>query len=381
MPASKDREAILRIVERRADLDNRFSSIRRLGPSGGRGHFSVLFRAYDKITHKDVALKFYDPLRTFAPDAPYRIGSFQREAKILEELSGEPDIIGWISPINQFTEKFDAGGISLDLPFSYFALELAETDLDSVINSQSLTAGNILQWFHPICKSVRRLHHRGYVHRDLKPANFLIMPDGSVRLSDFGTAKKLTDSISALSASYIYPPGDLTYAAPEILAALLDDDPKLAFKADMFALGAVLFEMVTGTVLGLQLFDPRYRDDLTQMMAAIKKGTRKEMFDRLIPSIADGHPLPNLFTFAPAVSLSILPLLDGLYKEMAHLDYRKRLDDFDRIWLRIESCLKVLKNEEGYRKLRERRERAKAARDARFARCSARAEAEKKERL
>jgi len=121
MPASKDREAILRIVERRADLDNRFSSIRRLGPSGGRGHFSVLFRAYDKITDKDVALKFYDPLRTFAPDAPYRIGSFQREAKILEELSGEPDIIGWISPINQFTEKFDAGGISLDLPFSLTA--------------------------------------------------------------------------------------------------------------------------------------------------------------------------------------------------------------------------------------------------------------------
>jgi hypothetical protein len=137
--------------------------------------------------------------------------------------------------------------------------------------------------------------------------------------------------------------------------------------------------MVTGAVLGLQLFDARYRDDLTQMMAAIKKGTRKEMFDRLIPSIADGHPLPNLFTFAPAVSLSILPLLDGLYKEMAHLDYRKRLDDFDRMWLRIESCLKVLKNEEAYRKLRERRQRAKAAREARFARCTTRAEAAKKE--
>jgi|ERR1700733_500973 len=381
MPASKDREAILRIVERRAELDKRFSSIRRLGPSGGHGHFSVLFRAFDKITDKDVALKFYDPLRTFAPDAPYRIGSFQREAKILEELSGEPDIIGWIAPINQFTEKFDAGGISLDLPFTYFALELAETDLGSVINSQALTGENILQSFHTMCTSVRRLHHRGYAHRDLKPANFLIMPDGSVRLSDFGTAKNLIDSNSTLSASYIYPPGDLTYASPEILAALLDDDPKLAFKADKFALGAVLFEMVTGTVLGLQLFDPRYRDDLTQMMAAIKKGKRKEIFDRLIPSIADGHPLPNLFTFAPPVSLSILPLLDGLYKEMAHLDYRKRLDDFDRVWLRIESCLKVLKNEEGYRKLRERRQRAKAAREARFARCSARAEVEKKERL
>jgi serine/threonine protein kinase len=65
---------------------------------------------------------------------------------------------------------------------------------------------------------VRRPHRRGYAHRDLKPANFLVMSDGSVRLSDFGTAKKLTDASPALSASYIYPPGDLTYAAPEILA-------------------------------------------------------------------------------------------------------------------------------------------------------------------
>jgi serine/threonine protein kinase len=374
MPASNDREAIIQIVERRTELDKRFSNIRRLGPLGGHGHFSILFRAYDKISEKDVALKFYDPLRTFEPDASYRIGSFQREAKILEELSGEPNIIGWISPVNQFTEKLDAGGISLDLPFTYFALELAETDLGSVINSQVLTAANVLEWFHPICTSVRRLHHRGYAHRDLKPTNFLIMSDGTVRLSDFGTAKKLTDSSPALSASYVYPPGDLRYAAPEILAALLDDDPKLAFIADKFSLGAVLFEMVTGNVLGLQLFDPRYREDLTQMMAAIKKGTRRAMFDRLIPSISDGHPLPNLFTFAPAVSFSILPLLDRLYKEMAHLDYRKRLDDFDRVWLRIESCLKVLKNEEAYLKLRERRERAKAARETKVARCNVRAE-------
>jgi hypothetical protein len=161
---------------------------------------------------------------------------------------------------------------------------------------------------------------------------------------------------------------------------LLDDDPRLAFNADKFALGAVLFEMVTGAVLGLQLFDARYRDDLTQMMAQIVKGKRREMFDRLIPSIADGHPLPNLFAFAPAMPFSILPLLDLLYKEMAHLDYRKRLDDFDRVWLRIESCLKVLKNEEGYKKLRERRLHAKAAREAKFARWSARAEAEKKDK-
>jgi serine/threonine protein kinase len=380
MAASKDREAILQIVERRVELDGRFRKIQRLGPSGGHGHFSILFRAYDKITNSEVALKFYDPLRTFAPDAAYRFGSFEREARILRELSGERDIIGWVSSINRFTEKFDAGGISLDLPFTYFALELAETDLGSVINSRALKAEDILNWFHPMCRSIRRCHQLGYAHRDVKPGNFLIMPDGSLRLSDFGTAKRLNDSSPALSTSYVYPPGDLSYASPEILAALLDDDPTLAFTADRFALGSVLFEMVTGSVLGVQLFDPRYREDLTQMMAAIKKGKRREMFDRLIPSIADGHPLPNLFTFAPVVPLSILPLLDGLYKEMAHLDYRRRLDDFDRVRLRLESCLKVLRNEEAYRKLRDMRQRSKAAREAKLVRRRARTELEKTEK-
>jgi serine/threonine protein kinase len=321
MAASKDREAILRIIERHAELDGRFRNIRRLGPEGGHGHFSILFQAFDLATGKDVALKFYDPLLTFAPDAAYRFGSFEREARILQELSGERDIIGWVSPISRFTQKFDAGGISLDLPFSYFALELAKSDLASLIHAGGITPQQMLDWYHPMCRSIRRLHQLGYTHRDLKPSNFLLMADGSVRLSDFGTAKHLNAATAPLSGSYVYPPGDLVYASPEILAALLDDDPSLALTADVFALGSVLFEMVTGTVLGLHLFDMRYRDDLTQMMAAIKKGKRKEMFDRLIPEISNNHPLPNLFTFAPTVPLSILRESHGTlpFRNLAHL--------------------------------------------------------------
>ena len=180
-----------------------------------------------------------------------------------------------------------------------------------------------------------------------------------------------------LAAAYIYPPGELTYASPETLAALLDDDPLLAYKADVFALGAVLFEMVTGTVLGLHLFDPRFRSELTPMMAAIARGKRKETFDSLVPSIADGHPLPNLFAFAPTIPLSILPILDDLYKRMAHLDYRRRLCDFDRISLRIESCIKVLRNDEAYKKWREAKRLYKVALEKKLERRQLRAVAAK----
>jgi serine/threonine protein kinase len=245
--------------------------------------------------------------------------------------------------------------------FAYFAIELAQTDLATVISSGSIPPLQMLDTYHVMCRSIRRIHQLGYTHRDLKPSNFLIMADGTVRLSDLGTARGMDAASAKLAAAYIYPPGDLTYAAPETLAALLDDDPLLAYKADVFALGAILFEMITGTVLGLHLFDPRFRSDLTPMMAAIARGKRKETFDKLVPSIADGHPLPNLFAFAPSIPRSILPLLDDLYKQMAHLDHRRRLCDFDRIWLRVESCTKVLRNEEAYKKWREAKQLRKAA--------------------
>jgi serine/threonine protein kinase len=324
-----------------------------------------------------VALKFYDPIRRFDTHAPYRFGCFEREAKILEALSGERDVIGWVSPIRQFTEKFDAGGISLNVPFAYFGLELAQTDLATVISSGSVPPRQILDMYRVMCRSIRRLHQLGYTHRDLKPSNFLIMSDSTVRLSDLGTARGMDAATAKLAAAYIYPPGELTYASPETLAALLDDDPLLAYKADVFALGAVLFEMVTGTVLGLHLFDPRFRSELTPMMAAIARGKRKETFDSLVPSIADGHPLPNLFAFAPTIPLSILPILDDLYKRMAHLDYRRRLCDFDRISLRIESCTKVLRNDEAYKKWREAKRLSKVALEKKLERRQLRAAAAK----
>jgi hypothetical protein len=68
MADNKDRESLLRIVERRSELDGRFTNIQRVGEFGGTGNFSLLFRAQDKVSGKEVALKFYDPLRRFAPD-------------------------------------------------------------------------------------------------------------------------------------------------------------------------------------------------------------------------------------------------------------------------------------------------------------------------
>jgi len=364
MSNGPEREAILQIVERRASLDGRFTDLRRLGTRGGDGYFSILVRATDIRTGQPVALKFFNPLKRFSPDAGYRFDCFSREARILETLAGEKDIIRWISPVGHFTEKFTAlGGISIDLPFAYFGLELGETDIESAIMRAEMKPVEILDAFHVMCRAVQRLHARGYVHRDLKPSNFLIMRDGTLRLSDFGTARQPEDTGAPFSSNYVLPPGDRRYAAPEILACLLDDDARIAYAADLFGLGAILFEMITGTVLGLHIFDENFRRQLTSEMASVARGQRTARYNEIVGSIADSHPLPNLAAFSPDVPKSVLPLVDGLYKSLASVDYRKRLIAFDRIFLRIQTSLIVLRNEVKYQQWQERRETFRKARE------------------
>lgn len=214
MTSDADREALLQIIERRSELAGRFTNLQRVGPAGGDGHFSLLVKADDNISGQSVALKFYNPIKRFDPDVQYRFGCFSREAAILERLKTERDIIRWVAPVSEFVERFTASGISINFPFAYYALELAVTDLGSLIADGSLEAEQMLEVFHVICRAVRRLHRLGYVHRDLKPPNFLLTHAGQIKLSDFGTARLLDGTDAPLSANYVLPPGDLRYAAP-----------------------------------------------------------------------------------------------------------------------------------------------------------------------
>lgn len=191
MPSDADREALLQIIERRPEIAGRFTNLQRLGPAGGDGHFSLLVKADDSLSGKCVALKFYNPIKRFDPDASYRFGCFSREAEILEKLKAEKDIIRWVAPVSEFLERFTAGTVSLNFPFAYYALELAETDLGSLIADGLLGTEQMLEVFHVMCRSVQRLQRLGYTHRDLKPPNFLLTKTGEIKLSDFGTARSL----------------------------------------------------------------------------------------------------------------------------------------------------------------------------------------------
>jgi serine/threonine protein kinase len=365
-------DAFLRIVESRQDIDGRFKGLRRVGPTGGNGVFSLVFRATDQLNGQDVAIKVFRPDCTI----PYRIACFQREAQILETLRGQPDIIGWVAPRSSFIELTTTNaGIVWPITFEYYALELAESDIGSIIENGGWNIEQTLQSFHVMCRAVQRIHLRGIAHRDLKPSNFLVMPDGSVKLSDFGTARDLSGMPNAILQHYADPPGDSRYASPEMITCLHDEDPQIAFHGDIFSLGSILFELITGTCLGV-ILDPQFHGDLSDLLQAMRyaqQGDRRRIYDQLIGQIADSYPLPGLVPSGARIPAAVVDHVEKLYKSMAALSFRVRLNDFNRIFLMIRTCLIILRNDQQYQRWRANRDKYRHDREERRRQLASRA--------
>ena len=188
------------------------------------------------------------------------------------------------------------------------------------------------------------------------------MPDRTIKLSDFGAARHLDPETIALLPSYAgRPPGDMRYTAPEIFAGLHDVNPTFSLGADIFALGAILFELFAGTILGLHLFDRAYMDDLMSYMSAVPRDRRRDIYDQVVSEIATRHPLPSVAGFGSAVPSCIRDRIDNLYRSMATLDYRTRSGDFQSIFRQINSCLLILRNEDKYRRWQEQKRRRRQA--------------------
>jgi len=279
---------------------------------------------------------------------------------MLGEFVGQPNVIQRVSSLADFTEGFDTPlNVRYTLTFSYFAMELAKSDLAAAVAFGGLDAEAKLVFFRDACKGLQRLHVRQIVHRDPKPRNLLVMADRQVKIADLGTSRSLDRDAVPLLPDYAgFWPGDLRYAAPEMLAGLFSEAPELAIYADFFGLGAILFELFTGQVLTLSVFDGSFAMDLTSAMAHVPPGKRRQIYDDFVTQLADGHPLPNLSATGDGAPRCIQLRLDGLYSELCRLDYRKRLRRFESLFRQIEICLIVLRNEEKYlRWLKEKRRR------------------------
>ena len=199
----------------------------------GRGGMGVVYRARQKSLNRLVALKLLAPERV--QDAKFA-ERFTHEAHALAKLS-HPSIV----TIHDFGQ---AGG------FYFLIMEFVDgVNLRQLLRSRKLTPEEALAIVPPLCDALQYAHERGIVHRDIKPENLLLDKDGRIKIADFGIAKMLGDVGDATHASTAGTPG---YMAPEQTSA----PQKVDARADIYSLGVVFYEMLTGELPGAKLQPP-----------------------------------------------------------------------------------------------------------------------------
>ena len=351
---SSPAEQIFQIVEDSDLIDGRYQNPTRLIARPGEGTFSIMFTALDTITGKKVVLKMFNTLTT-RPDADYRKASFEREATLLLSLKGQPNIIQIVEGIQPYNVPLEHPGTgnTINVPLPYLVLELADSDLTTLILKETHDSIQILTTFKEICKGVQCLHSKKIFHRDLKPGNCLCFDRSDTKLSDLGTARCLDDP--PLSQKYGGPVGDFSYQSPELICSLGEISQPLYYLGDFFALGAILFEMFTKSRLTGYVYDYQRMLDLCSIFANINDNQRLDEFNSLVPSIASRSQLPNISSFPVDIEPSILPRVDLLYRRLAAIDYRQRLTDFNTLFRDIEICLTILRNQRAYDKWLEKR--------------------------
>ncbi len=198
----------------------------------GEGGMGEVYRARDTKLDRDVALKVLSDSFTSDPD---RLARFEREAKLLASLN-HPNI-GHIYGL----EEAEGGASNLRA----LVLELVEgPTLADLIGQGPIPIDDALPIARQIAGALGAAHGQGIIHRDLKPANVKVRDDGTVKLLDFGLARPVAEDDMrtvaevTLAGRVFGTPG---YMAPEQLSSA-DVDAR----ADLFATGVVLYEMVTG---------------------------------------------------------------------------------------------------------------------------------------
>ena len=200
-----------------------------------------VYRAADTKLKRDVAVKVLPPALASDPD---RLARFQREAEVLASLN-HPHIA-------HIYGLEDADGVKA------LVMELVDgVTLADRIAHGGLTRDEALPIARQIAEALEAAHAQGIIHRDLKPANVKVRPDGTVKVLDFGLAKAMDPAVAssggdtALSHSPTFTSPAMTHAGM-ILGTAAYMSPEQARgkavdkRADIWAFGCVLFEMLTG---------------------------------------------------------------------------------------------------------------------------------------
>jgi serine/threonine-protein kinase len=221
-PASSNGSAMpTTLLSLAAALEGRYQVLSELG----RGGMGIVYQAYDKQLKEQVAIKLLSPLLSSDNEALERL---TREVSLARRVT-HPNVIR----IHDIGEVNGLHYVSME----YFG----GTNLkEHLKRSGSLSLLNAYQILSQMCDGLEAAHSQGVIHRDLKSQNIMVGPTGQIKIIDFGLARSV--HLEGMTATGLIM-GTPEYMAPEQVAGKHVDE-----RADIYALGVILFEMLTGRV-------------------------------------------------------------------------------------------------------------------------------------
>jgi serine/threonine protein kinase len=264
----------------------------------GGGGFSIIFEAEDVRTNHLVALKVQHP-NSSVDDTQ----DFAREGVLLNRMNGSSNVVEYIES-GSFRIALTLGGdggfpITLDIP--YHAMELAEGCLkDLLMYRNEIRLLDRVKLWRGIVVGIHQLHLRSIVHRDIKSANCLMFTGkrnhSHTKVTDLGRSRDIGNTAVHSPFDYLRGRGDLSYAPPEFLMWQGEDSAHSHRNADLYGIGSVLFELITGQGITSMAFGD-YREvvraglydytrgqytDLSSLRSAYAPCF--ELFEELVPS-------------------------------------------------------------------------------------------------
>ena len=200
-------------------LGNRYQVEARIGAGG----MAEVYRGFDPILNRTVAIKVLLP--QFARDTSF-VARFRREAQAAARLN-QPNIVG----------VYDTGA---DDGTQYIVMEFIEgrTLGEFMATGRRPTPVQSAEIARNICAALSAAHAVGVIHRDIKPGNVMVTRDGTVKVMDFGIARVLGPETAPQTSAVL---GTASYLSPEQAQGSPVDA-----RTDIYSLGAVLYEMLTG---------------------------------------------------------------------------------------------------------------------------------------
>jgi len=226
----------------------------------GRGAMGVVYRAQDEVLQRVVALKMI-ALTGSDHERDTHEARFRQEARAAGGLT-HPSII----------TIYDVGR---EGDVAFIAMELVEgRELRDLIREGALTPSRAAEVAIAVAEALAYAHERGIVHRDVKPGNIMVLADGRIKIMDFGIARLQEPTVKTQTGVLL---GSPQYMSPEQISG-----QSLDGRADVFSLGVVLYEMLTG----IKPFDA---SDLTQVLFWVVNMPAKAPSERRpgLPTVVD----------------------------------------------------------------------------------------------